>query len=229
MGVADTTNIINKEITILVYDSLGEDNVQTKGISGKKLQIFFNWKFQQMSTDKKSNLKVVLTNMAGQIPHQENGYDCGVFLLMYAKYLAAGKDFNFNQSDMRQFRLKIRNEIMNNKIEDSFVGIENDIQLNAELLKRPKVENINITKKKEKNIEDWRVPCAPPPPTKNYNLRTKKKNNNEEAIIKKKVVSTSIDIKTAEIRSDGAHYQHILLLGNNPGKNLCFSNSVAPM
>ena len=106
--VADTKNIINKEITILVYDSLGEDNVQTKGIAGKKLQIFFNWKFQQMSTDKKSNLKVVLTNMAGQIPHQENGYDCGVFLLMYAKYLAAGKDFNFNQSDMRQFRLKIR-------------------------------------------------------------------------------------------------------------------------
>ena len=225
--VADTTNIINKEINILVYDSLGKDNVQTKGIAGKKLQIFFKWKFQQMSTDKKSNLKVVLTNMAGQIPHQENGYDCGVFLLMYAKYLAAGKDFNFNQSDMRQFRLKIRNEIMNNKIEDSFVGIENNIQLNDELLKRPKVENINITKKKEKNIEDWRVPCAPPPPTKNYNLRTKKKTNNEEAIIKKKVVSTSIDIKTAEIRSDGAHYQHILLLGNNPGKNLCFSNSVA--
>ena len=121
-----------------------------------------------MSTDKKSNLKVVLTNMAGQIPHQENGYDCGVFLLMYAKYLAAGKDFNFNQSDMRQFRLKIRNEIMNNKIEDSFVGIENNIQLNDELLKSSKVENINITKKKEKNIEDWRVPCAPPPTTKKH-------------------------------------------------------------
>ena len=38
-----------------------------------------------------------------------------------------------------------------------------------------------------------------------------------------------VNIKTAEIRSDGAHYQHILLLGNNPGKNLCFSNSVATM
>ena len=42
---------------------------------------------------------------------------------------------------------------MKNKIEDSFVGIENDIQLNDELLKRPKVENINITKKKEKTLK----------------------------------------------------------------------------
>ena len=70
---------------------------------------------------------------------------------MYAKYLAAGKDFNFNQSDMRQFRLKIRNEIMNNKIEDSFVGIENNIQLNDELLKRWKI--LTSQRKKKKTLK----------------------------------------------------------------------------
>ena len=48
---------------------------------------------------------------------------------------------------------------------------------------------------------------------KKLQFEDKEKTNNEEAIIKKEVVSTSINIKTTEIRSDGDHYQHILLLG----------------
>ena len=46
-----------------------------------------------------------------RIPRQSNGYDCGVFVCMYASYLMHKHDFDFTQRDMRDFRKWIAHRI----------------------------------------------------------------------------------------------------------------------
>ena len=47
------------------------------------------------------------------IPEQQNSWDCGVFMLMFMKYTALNKEFNFDTSHMQFFREVIRKEIQN--------------------------------------------------------------------------------------------------------------------
>jgi sentrin-specific protease 1 len=49
------------------------------------------------------------------IPHQRNGYDCGVFALTYANYLSRNKPFDFTQDDMPAIRAHILIAIINNE------------------------------------------------------------------------------------------------------------------
>ena len=49
------------------------------------------------------------------IPHQANGYDCGVFALTYANYLSRGLPFDFTQADMPAIRARILIQILQNK------------------------------------------------------------------------------------------------------------------
>jgi sentrin-specific protease 1 len=46
------------------------------------------------------------------IPQQNNGYDCGVFVLMYADWIARGHPFNFTQDDIPFLRRRIASEII---------------------------------------------------------------------------------------------------------------------
>eukprot|EP01026_Neomeris_dumetosa_P072350 TRINITY_DN7364_c0_g3_i5.p4 TRINITY_DN7364_c0_g3~~TRINITY_DN7364_c0_g3_i5.p4 ORF type:complete len:112 (-),score=16.03 TRINITY_DN7364_c0_g3_i5:438-773(-) len=48
------------------------------------------------------------------IPRQLNGFDCGVFAIMYADYLASDRQFDFDQGDMSYFRIKLVNDLMSN-------------------------------------------------------------------------------------------------------------------
>merc|ERR1711874_717248 len=50
------------------------------------------------------------------IPSQENGHDCGVFLLMFAKFLLLDIDFDFDTADMIHMRDKIRNELTSGQV-----------------------------------------------------------------------------------------------------------------
>ena len=204
--VVNTNNITNSEISINVYDSNGNAKVQTRGIAVKKLELFFNWKYQQFCKDKTSKVKLTLQNMAEHIPRQENGYDCGVFLLMYSKYLAAGKPFTFTQRDMPNIRLKIRSEIVNKEIDDEFDIGEDHVHLNEQLLRGTRRKNIYLAKKNEN------ATCAST--TSNaYHLRPRQNRQIADAP-KKEAIGQNLD------------HHHILLLANNSGKNLCFSNAV---
>lgn len=50
------------------------------------------------------------------IPQQENGYDCGVFMLKFADFISLGLKTNlFDQSNMRYFRRKLALDILNKK------------------------------------------------------------------------------------------------------------------
>lgn len=53
---------------------------------------------------------------AEDIPEQKNGYDCGVFMLQFAKYLTAGKTIDFTQQDIPNLRQEIMEEVKNKKI-----------------------------------------------------------------------------------------------------------------
>ncbi|CAH1733405.1 unnamed protein product [Aphis gossypii] len=50
------------------------------------------------------------------VPKQSNGYDCGVFVCTFAKYLARGAKFNFAQTNMQWFRNLITYELHKHKI-----------------------------------------------------------------------------------------------------------------
>jgi sentrin-specific protease 1 len=50
------------------------------------------------------------------IPQQKNGYDCGVFVCMFAEYLSRNESFDFDQKHMDYFRRKITYEIVHNKL-----------------------------------------------------------------------------------------------------------------
>ena len=50
------------------------------------------------------------------IPAQNNSYDCGVFLLTFAKYIVLRRAFDFSESDMNDIRDIIRKEIESKKI-----------------------------------------------------------------------------------------------------------------
>lgn len=57
--------------------------------------------------------KVVLKT---DIPLQENGWDCGPFICLYAERLARRAPFDFNQSHMQHYRQKIAFEILTNSL-----------------------------------------------------------------------------------------------------------------
>lgn len=47
-----------------------------------------------------------------QIPLQENGYDCGVFALLFANYAGRAARFDFEQSHINDFRVRIVHELL---------------------------------------------------------------------------------------------------------------------
>jgi sentrin-specific protease 1 len=50
------------------------------------------------------------------IPSQLNGYDCGVFTLLFAEYLSRKENFDFTQNHMKYMRKKIIYEILSMKL-----------------------------------------------------------------------------------------------------------------
>lgn len=50
------------------------------------------------------------------IPQQNNGVDCGVFICLYLRYLFYHDEFTFNQSMIHSFRLLIKSELVDNEL-----------------------------------------------------------------------------------------------------------------
>lgn len=111
-GIHWSLAVINFDKKVLeYYDSLeypGEECLKT-------LQKFLKAEY----LDKKKSyldLSRWKNTIIKNIPLQENGSDCGVFMLVYAEYISANKVFDFNQQNMKSFRTKITYEILKKKI-----------------------------------------------------------------------------------------------------------------
>lgn len=50
------------------------------------------------------------------MPQQTNGYDCGVFVLKYADYIARDAELDFTQSDMPHFRKIIMLDLLRKRV-----------------------------------------------------------------------------------------------------------------
>lgn len=55
------------------------------------------------------------TRIERDIPRQLNGFDCGVFICMYAKFITAKKPLSFTQHNMKVFRMMMIYEICQRK------------------------------------------------------------------------------------------------------------------
>ena len=49
-------------------------------------------------------------------PRQTNGYDCGVFVLMFAEYEARNAKFNFTQQDMKACRARLVTDLATQQV-----------------------------------------------------------------------------------------------------------------
>ena len=57
-----------------------------------------------------------LINAGKNIPQQNNGYDCGMYVLLYSDYIADNLPLSYGEEEVRESRNKIAQFIINNKI-----------------------------------------------------------------------------------------------------------------
>ena len=66
------------------------------------------------------------------IPQQNDGFNCGVFLLAFGKALICQKEFSFCNADMQQFRKTIwqelKDEAVTRKIKEEYEIFQNDVE-----------------------------------------------------------------------------------------------------
>ncbi|ETW35327.1 hypothetical protein PFTANZ_03978 [Plasmodium falciparum Tanzania (2000708)] len=99
-----------KDKKICLYDSLN-------GSNKKFFEYMRRYIVDEMKDKKQKDLDISLWTYSKEgvsekgIPHQENGYDCGVFTCMFAKCLSFNREFDFNQRDIKDIRLKMTYEI----------------------------------------------------------------------------------------------------------------------
>ena len=73
--------------------------------------------YPQYHKDRPNNYKFrISVKVPPEIPHQRNGYDCGVFMLQFMKYITMKKSFNFTTTEMSFFRDEMKKEISTKKI-----------------------------------------------------------------------------------------------------------------
>ena len=199
-----TNSIDENKIEMRIYDSLEELGTWKTVLEEEKLKDFVHEKYQQTFQLRECSLKISIQDMYHQIPHQGNGIDCGVFTIMFAKYLAARQALTFKQDDMEKFRRTIYDEIKANKLEDIVWDNEDDFEL---------PENFSDT---EMEVE------------KRNELPENLSDTGDEDIVVENEFDLP-DIPTTSEKSKQKNIQQYLKVYRfvNPvRKNLCFSNSV---
>lgn len=84
------------------YDSLGDDSTPFFEVMRKYLNDEHNFRKKE-----DYDLSEWVDFIPQDIPHQQNGYDCGVFACKYADYCSRNKPFDFRQVDMPTIRKRI--------------------------------------------------------------------------------------------------------------------------
>mmetsp|Transcript_25006 Transcript_25006/g.35018 ORF Transcript_25006/g.35018 Transcript_25006/m.35018 type:complete len:660 (+) Transcript_25006:108-2087(+) len=89
------------------YDSMGGPNKAA-------LKAMRNYLIQEYKDKKKQQFDLTgwTDYMPRDIPQQQNGYDCGVFMCRYADCISQNKPFNFKQKDMQTIRKRMILDIL---------------------------------------------------------------------------------------------------------------------
>ena len=58
-----------------------------------------------------------LVKIPPEIPKQDDGWNCGVFVLEFVRCLCSRQKFNFTSNDMVNFRARIKSELQNERLQ----------------------------------------------------------------------------------------------------------------
>ena len=95
------------------YDSMLKTNDPNGDIviAMKKIKIFLEEQHEKKYNSSLSSCWSII-NRSGSIPSQENGTDCGIFMMAYMDMLSVGDDFNFDQKNIDHFRQRMKFSII---------------------------------------------------------------------------------------------------------------------
>ena len=213
----DITRVGENKVDFKIYDSMGNLESWKKILEETKIKEFIIWKFKKTFNIEEAPFKFRTIDLYLEIPQQDNSIDCGVFALMYAKYLAAGKCFSFG-SDMRKFRKKVYEEIKTEKLEDIVWDDEEDLELPE-----------NFTE----NISRSRTTSKPKLYKSEENLDHEKQNKSQKHNFNDEFTPNENQDKKRRKSEPNLHTSQFLSYEglkiyrfDNPGTNLCFSNAV---
>ena len=223
----DTSSLIDNQLDIKIYDSSPEYIDWKKIVDQNKWQSFLKWKHNITYGDTECQLRITFNEPTSDIPLQTNGIDCGVFSLMYAKYLAAGKDFDFSQEDMMSIRYKIQDDLSAGKLKNHN-GIEGE-----DFARSNKESKRNDSNKSFENTLGRRMPKddleAKDPLHRN-------RKDNEDFISDQKqeeIVDITEEVNESIDQENLTHTSQLVLkiirFVNPGGSNLCFSNAVTSL
>ncbi|KAM9963588.1 hypothetical protein ACTFIW_006821 [Dictyostelium discoideum] len=96
------------------YDSLLGSNKECL----KKLRKYISDEMENKKKEGAVNLDEFQDYMPKEIPIQQNGYDCGVFMCKYAEFCSKGANLTFTQEEITQYRRRMVLEISKKQIID---------------------------------------------------------------------------------------------------------------
>ncbi|XP_062503900.1 sentrin-specific protease 1-like [Corticium candelabrum] len=100
----------NREKTMTYYDSIRGLYDATDSFSQMKQYLSRQSMLRRIIQIDWTEWKTI---NASEIPQQQNGNDCGVFLLQYAYCVVHRRDMDFSQADIPQIRCRIQSELTN--------------------------------------------------------------------------------------------------------------------
>lgn len=92
---------------VRVFNSLKSNHVE---LAGRVYKYFRRQYFNLFGA------KLEMSFHHERAPQQPNGFDCGVYVCQFMKYLSLGVPFNFNMLDMSVFRTEMVTELKENKL-----------------------------------------------------------------------------------------------------------------
>jgi hypothetical protein len=102
--------VFMEEKRIQYYDSLGSDGYgYTKGLMR---YLEDEWAAKKGGGELPDKDQWTIVGGEDSVPHQENGYDCGVFTCMFGDFLSLNRPLSFNQTHIHQCRERIALSIL---------------------------------------------------------------------------------------------------------------------
>ncbi|XP_018581724.1 sentrin-specific protease 2 isoform X2 [Scleropages formosus] len=114
MGVHWSLSVIDfREKSVMYYDSMGQKHDDIC-----KLLLLYLKEELKIKNGKDLDISkwVTASFSAKEIPQQNNGSDCGVFVCKYADYISQGRPLTFTQSHVPYFRRRMIWEILNQRL-----------------------------------------------------------------------------------------------------------------
>lgn len=147
------------QVRIDLYDSASEMNF-TYDIKTTELIKYIRFMYKKYQGLSVGDLHIMLQNQSSNIPQQENGYDCGAYVLAYAMSLVTKESMCFNQTRINKFRQNLRHEFRRKQLNEVCVLYGQTSQYEQTGQKTTQ-KNIGLVKARKRSaVKDLKQPTA---------------------------------------------------------------------